>query len=248
VLTQVRVGAERYRFAVEDFKLADQAAQVDKRLADNMRASVSVKLESELEAIRTQARAVLGNYQRMTAYANAQIAFGRLYGSLGFDPLPDDFEKDDVATLTERVRGHLKATQTESLKMSSQLFGHLPSVAIKLVGVGDTVQQVRMHADVAELLKRNLLEIDAKHGLPLTLTLQHEANAANSSLQTATWQIAMNGAQGQVLGHAEHSATLPSAARTSAYEAALLAAVTSKLPQMRSWLATQTSTPTKEAP
>jgi outer membrane protein TolC len=248
VLTQVRVGAERYRFAVEDFKLADQAAQVDKRLADNMRASVTVKLESELEAIRTQARAVLGNYQRMTAYANAQIAFGRLYGSLGFDPLPDDFEKDDVATLTERVRGHLKATQTESLKMSSQLFGHLPSVSIKLVGVGDAVQQVRMHADVAELLKRNLLEIDAKHGLPLTLTLQHEVTAANSSLQTATWQIAMNGAQGQTLGHAEHSATLPSAARTSAYEAALLAAVTSKLPQMRSWLATQTSTPTKDAP
>jgi outer membrane protein TolC len=248
VLTQVRVGAERYRFAVEDFKLADQAAQVDKRLAENMRASVTVKLDSELEAIRTQARAVLGNYQRMTAYANAQIAFGRLYSTLGFDPLPDDFEKDDLRTLTERVAVHLKTTQNEALKMSSQLFGHLPAVAIKLVGVGDAVQQVRMHAEVAELLKRNLLEIDAKHGLPLTLTLQHEVAAAHSSLQLATWQIAMSDAQGQALGSAEHSAMLPSQARASAYESALVAAVTSKLPQMRSWLSTQTSTPSKAAP
>jgi outer membrane protein TolC len=252
VLTQVRIGAERYRFAVEDFKLAEQAAQVDKRLADNMRASVTVKLESELEAIRTQARAVLGSYQRMTAYANAQIAFGRLYSTLGFDPLPDDFEKDDVPTLAARVRVHLKATEKESLKMSSQLFGHLPSVAIKLVGVGDAVQKVRMHADVAELLKRNMVEIDAEHGLPLTLTLQHDAVLAHgspqtslqTSLQTATWQIAMSGAQGQALGTAEHSATLPSPARASAYESALVAAVTSKLPQMRSWLATQTDAPT----
>jgi outer membrane protein TolC len=245
VLTQVRVGAERYRFAVEDFKLADQAAQVDKRLADNMRATVTAKLESELEAIRTQARAVLGNYQRMTAYANAQIAFGRLYGTLGFDPLPDDFDKDDLGALTERVRVHLKATQTESLKMSSQLFGHLPAVSIKVVGVGDAVQQVRMHAEVAELLKRNLLEVDAEQGIPLTLSLHQAASAGNASLQTATWQIAMSGAQGQTLGSAEHSATLPNQARATAYEAALVAAVTAKLPQMRSWLATQA---TKDTP
>ncbi len=247
VLTQVRVGAERYRFAVEDFKLAEQAAQVDQRLADNMRVAVTVKLESELEAIRTQARAVLGNYQRMSAYANAQIAFGRLYGTLGFDPLPDNFEKDDIATLTERVRIHLKATQADSLKMSSQLFGHLPAVAIKLVGVGDAVQQVRMHADVAELLKRNSVPVDAAHGLPLTLSLQRDVATANGSLQTATWHIAMAGAQGQALGTAEHSATLPGQARASAYESALVAAVTSKLPQMRSWLATQTGAEAGEA-
>ena len=67
ILTQTRVSAERYRMALDDFKLADQASQVDTRLAAYTKASVSAKLESELEAIRTQARAVLGAYQRANA-------------------------------------------------------------------------------------------------------------------------------------------------------------------------------------
>ena len=80
--------------------LADNAAQVDKRLADYTRASVTARLDTELEAIRTQARSVLGSYQRANTYANAQIVFGRLYNSLGFDPLADDFEGNDIPTLT----------------------------------------------------------------------------------------------------------------------------------------------------
>jgi outer membrane protein TolC len=53
ILTQTRVSVERYRMALEDFKLADQAAQVDTRLAAYTKASVTAKLESELEAIRS---------------------------------------------------------------------------------------------------------------------------------------------------------------------------------------------------
>jgi outer membrane protein TolC len=105
ILTQTRVSAERYRMALEDFKLADQAAQVDARLAAFTKASVSAKLESELEAIRTQARAVLGAYQRANAYANAHIAFGRLYNTLGFDPIADDFDGNDLAQADRAGQG-----------------------------------------------------------------------------------------------------------------------------------------------
>ncbi len=234
VLTQVRVGAERYRFAVEDFKLAEQGAEVDRRLAEYTRASVTARLDSELEAIRTKARDTLGAYQRTFAYANAQIAFGRLYNALGFDPLPDDFETDDLPTLTSRVRGYLTSTDTETLKMSSQLFGFLPSVAIKFVGISDPIQQVRMHAEVSELLGRNLVPVDAEQGLPLTLTLRREDRGA---LQTATWVVALDTPNGKHLGDAQLASSMPADARSSAYEASLVATVTSKLPQMRSWLA-----------
>ena len=154
VMTQLRVGVERYRLAVEDFKLADNAAQVDKRLADYTRASVTARLDSELEAIRTHARAVLGSYQRANTYANAQIAFGRLYSSLGFDPLDDNFEGNDIPTLTGRVREHLKLTEQDTLKMTSNLFGYAPSVSVRLVGVDDSVMQVRMKAQIHEMLVR----------------------------------------------------------------------------------------------
>jgi hypothetical protein len=127
ILTQTRVSAERYRMALEDFKLADQAAQVDTRLAAFTRASVTAKLDSELEAIRTQARAVLGAYQRANAYANAHIAFGRLYNTLGFDPIADDFEGNDLAQLTQRVGAHLQATEKDAFALSSNLFGRAPS-------------------------------------------------------------------------------------------------------------------------
>ncbi|MCB0074273.1 MAG: TolC family protein, partial [Caldilineaceae bacterium] len=43
ILTQTRVSAERYKMALEDFRLADQASQVDTRLAAFTKASVSAK-------------------------------------------------------------------------------------------------------------------------------------------------------------------------------------------------------------
>jgi outer membrane protein TolC len=233
IMTQLRVGVERYRLAVEDFKLADTAAQVDKRLADYTRASVTAKLESELEAIRTQARAVLGNYQRANTYATAQIAFGRLYNTLGFDPLPDDFEGNALPQLTDRVRVHLKATEEDSLRMTSNLFGYAPAVSVRLVGVDDPVMNVRMKAQISELLTRNQVDIDTSNGIPMTFSLQRERK---DGLEKANWSIVLQDAKGGRKGTAQQTSTMPDNARNSAYEASLVAAVTSKLPQMRSWL------------
>lgn len=233
IMTQLRVGVERYRLAVEDFKLADTAAQVDKRLADYTRASVTAKLESELEAIRTQARAVLGNYQRANTYAAAQIAFGRLYNTLGFDPLPDDFEGNALPQLTERVRVHLKATEEDSLRMTSNLFGYAPAVSVRLVGVDDPVMNVRMKAQINELLTRNQVDIDTSNGIPMTFSLQREHK---DGLEKANWSIVLEDAKGSQKGNAHQTSTMPENARNSAYEASLVAAVTSKLPQMRGWL------------
>jgi outer membrane protein TolC len=234
VMTQLRVGVERYRLAVEDFRLADTAAQVDKRMADYTRAAVTARLESELEAIRTQARAVLGSFQRANTYASAQIAFGRLYNTLGFDPLPDDYDGNDLALLTERVRAHLKATEQDALKMTSNLFGHAPSVSVRLAGVENPVMNIRMKAQISELLARNQVEIDASNGMPVTFTLSREAR---DSLENASWSIVLADAHGNVKGEALHSSALPPNARNTAYEATLVAAMTSKLPQLRQWLA-----------
>ena len=234
VMTQLRIGVERYRLAVEDFRLADTAAQVDKRMADYTRAAVTARLESELEAIRTQARAVLGSFQRANTYASAQIAFGRLYNTLGFDPLPDDFDGNDLQALTERVRTHLKATEQDTLKMTSNLFGHAPSVSVRLVGVDNPVMNVRMKAQITDLLARNQVEVDPSKGVPVTFTL---SRAAKDSLENARWSIVLADGKGHVKGETRHASMLPPNARDTAYEATLVAALTSRLPQLRNWLA-----------
>lgn len=233
VITQLRVASERYRLALEDFKLADTAAQVDQRMSDYMRASVTARLDSELELIRVQARTVLGNYQRVNAYANAQIAFGRLQNTLGFDPLPDDFEANELPVLTERVRTHLNAVQKDAFKMSSTLFGYNPTVSIHLAGVSDPVTQVRMKAQLSELLTRNQVAVDSVEGTPITFSLRTESNG---TIDKINWSIDVLDRKGQTQGQTDYVTSAPNNARQSVYEAALVAAVTSKLPQIRVWL------------
>lgn len=232
ILTQTRISVERYRMALEDFKLADQAAQVDARLAAFTKASVSAKLESELEAIRTQARAVLGAYQRANAYANAQIAFGRLYNTLGFDPITDDFDGYDLAQLTERVREHLQAIEKDAFTLSWNLFGHAAAVNVNLVGIQDPVQRVRMKALVTELLGRHQIATDAKDGIPLKLEF---ASAESNGMKKVSWTIKLTDASGKPR-QARFTTTIPANARASVYESSLMAALNANLSDIKSWL------------
>jgi outer membrane protein TolC len=232
ILTQTRVGAERYRMALEDFKLADQAAQVDTRLAAFTKASVTAKLDSELEAIRTQARAVLGAYQRANAYANAHIAFGRLYNTLGFDPIADDFEANDLPKLTERVKSHLQATEKDAFALSSNLFGRAASVNVNLAGIQDPVQQVRMRALVTELLGRHQIATDAKDGVPLKLEF---TSAESNGVEKASWTVKLTDESGQPQ-QARFATTIPANARSSVYESSLMAALNANLGEIKSWL------------
>ena len=162
------------------------------------------------------------------------MLFRSLYNTLGFDPLPDDFEGNALPQLTERVRVHLKATEEDSLRMTSNLFGYAPAVSVRLVGVDDPVMNVRMKAQISELLTRNQVDIDTPNGLPMTFSLQRERK---DGLEKANWSIMLQDAKGSPKGSAQQTSTMPENARNSAYEASLVAAVTSKLPQLRSWLA-----------
>ncbi len=233
ILTQTRVGVERYRMALEDLKLADQAAQVDQRLAAFTKASVSAKLDSELEAIRTQARAVLGAYQRANAYANAHIAFGRLYNSLGFDPIADDFEGNDLQQLTQRVALHLQATQKDAFAMSSNLFGQAPVVSVQLAGIQDPVQRVRMTALVKDVLSRHQIEADDQRGVPLQLSFDSDRRPG---VERASWTVKLMDDSAQVRQQARFDTTIPADARASVYESSLVAALNANLGSIKSWL------------
>lgn len=232
ILTQARVAAERYRLALEDFKLADQASQVDSRLAAFTKASVTAKLESELEAIRTQARAVLGQYQRANAYANAHIAFGRLYNTVGFDPIADDFDGAGLQAVTDRVRAHLKAVEKDAFALSSNLFGRAVSVNVNLAGIQDPVQQVRMKALVSEMLGRHNIAIDAKDGVPLKLEF---ASAEANGVEKASWTVKLTDEAGHPQ-QARFATTIPTNARPSVYESSLMAALNANLGDIKTWL------------
>jgi len=103
ILTQVRVGALRYRLACDEVDFANQSLRVDRSLLDYARAARKTTLGSELEVIRAEGRFLLSRYQREAAYSSAQAAWGRLYNSVGLDVLPEAIEKDDIATLASAI-------------------------------------------------------------------------------------------------------------------------------------------------
>lgn len=236
VLTQLRVGVERYRLAVEDFRLASDAAKVDQRLADYTRASVTARIDSELEAIRTQARAMLGEYQRATAYSNAQIAFGRLYNTLGYDPLPDPALNAPLDELKRQVREQLQANEQQAYRFTSNLFGHQTSrVSVRLDEVSDEVLRVKVAADVKDVLQRQGLTIDQEAGHPITLrrTLQQ----SEGGTQRSTWALVLPDTPAEGGRVLEHSALVPAGARPSTEAAVALAAVNRHLTDIRRWAA-----------
>ncbi|MEQ1487198.1 MAG: TolC family protein [Methylotenera sp.] len=234
ILTQLRVSVERYNLALEDYKLADTAANVDKRLADYTKASVSAKLESELEAIRTQARSVLGAYQRANTYANAQIAFGRLYNTLGFDPLEDNFDHNSIAELSARVKQHLQETEQDSLKMKSNLFGNQTKVSVNVEGIQDAHLQKQMKEKLVALLARNKIVNDEVNGLPLTFSLKRDTTLA---IEKASWSINLSDKLGVVKQSTAYMTKVPEKSRDSIMEATLIAAASSSLTTMKTWLA-----------
>ena len=109
VLTQVRVGVQRYGLAMAELQFADESLRVDKRLLKYAQSAVQAKFDSELEVIRSEARALLAEYQRYASYSNAQAAWGRLYNSIGLDVLPETIDGNDIKTLADSM----KKTMTE---------------------------------------------------------------------------------------------------------------------------------------
>mgnify|MGYP003585560723 FL=1 len=104
VLTQVRVGLQRYNLSLQELKFSEESLGVDKRLLNYAQAAAKSQFDSELEVIRTEARALLGEYQRYAAYSNAQAAWGRVYNSVGLDVLPETVEGHDVKTLAVAMK------------------------------------------------------------------------------------------------------------------------------------------------
>lgn len=120
VLTQVRVAAQRYYLAREQYQFADQSTQVDGRLRDYAEASASISADSKLEFIRADARWLLSQYQRYAAYSDAQAAWGRLYNSIGLDVMPDVIASHDVATLAAEIQKTMMDWERTTLLAQSE--------------------------------------------------------------------------------------------------------------------------------
>lgn len=237
ILTQVRISINRYLLALEDFKFADKALQVDNRMMDYTRASVSAKLNTELEAIRAEARAILGAYQRTIAYAICQRAYAQLYNAVGFDAIPDTFEGDDLTTLTKKINEQL-IKGNGVFPIHSNLFENIKFISIKLSNIDNVpINKTFIQTKINNMIKEYNLNIDDNKGLPIMFTLQR--HTISKELEKITWNIELIDSDGKDNNKLSFTTTIPSNAQASTYEATLLAAVSETLPKIQNWVREQ---------
>ena len=116
ILTQVRIGAQRYDLALSELDFAEESLRVDQRLLAYARAAAKSRFDSELEVIRAEARALLAQYQRHASYSNAQAAWGRLYNSVGLDVMPKIIDSHDIKSLADVIGKTMAEWQASTFK------------------------------------------------------------------------------------------------------------------------------------
>lgn len=197
VLTQVRIGVQTYGLARSELLLAEQSASVDGRLLSYTRAAVKSNAEGELEVIRAEARALLTEYQRHSAYAQAQAAWGRVYNSVGLDVLPAAMDNTTVKGISEAIKRTMVEWQKVTFQSAAPRAEALPEV--RLVATGDGLGAIEQASEVA--LKRNGIAVGSKAEAPWTLEVSFVSGSSPLAHETAraTVRVRLSNNLGQLL-------------------------------------------------
>lgn len=238
VLTQVRVATERYRMSLQELNVAKESTLVDQRLASYARAGLSTRADSELELIRAETRALNSEYQRYSAYAAAQTAFGRVYNSLGLEVVPEDIAGSDIASLSAKIGAHVARIESETFPKVAAVSATLPAVKLRIdAPTGDASADVsQVQAAVEKALARNHIPALPADAAGALLSLQLQAQPPRDGVRSAEWVLRFAKADGAPSGEARYRSTLPATLTPRALGAFGEAAVIANLRTIESWL------------
>ena len=104
VLTQTHVAYRDFYSFVRQYEYAKRLWVLDQLVNRSAEQTYENEMESLLGRLRAKVNVVQTELQFFGAFAAAQNGLGRLYASLGLDPLPDEMEDVSVRGLTEAIR------------------------------------------------------------------------------------------------------------------------------------------------
>jgi outer membrane protein, multidrug efflux system len=104
VLAKLHIAHQQYLYARRAFSRAQEVADVDQRLYEQIRNRNATDVGGDLERISAQVSAQISQLERYQTYAETQAALGRLYAALGVDPLPEDVDTLDFVGLSRALR------------------------------------------------------------------------------------------------------------------------------------------------
>ena len=239
ILTQVRVSVERYRLALHDLDIARDSNKVDQRLASYARAAESTRADTELELIRAETRSLHSQYQRYSAYAAAQTAFGRIYNSIGLEVLPVNMETASVAELASVVADNLKNLEAEAFPRMDAYNTAIPPTRLKielptnLSGVeSNTIRQ----SVEKMLLRNNIVVLGSLESTAPQLLMKLVQAPSRDGVRRVKWEISVNKGDGKQMGAVNYASTLIGGDSTKVVTAFAEAATIANIKKIDQWL------------
>lgn len=120
VLAQVNVAWLRREQSLEDYRLAQELLDVSTRLEQRTANAAAASAGTEQDMIRRSARGVFFELRRDLAYAELQNASGRMYSTIGADPLPRRLLDADLPTVSAEIAHALAAWDEGRMDLSLQ--------------------------------------------------------------------------------------------------------------------------------
>ncbi|MEJ8845104.1 TolC family protein [Variovorax rhizosphaerae] len=231
VITQVRVSVERYKLTVLDYELAAESSRVDQRLASVSRAGSSNKLESELESLRTDSRALVSRFQLATAYASTQAAYGRIMNSVGIDLLPEEVESSDIPTLAKAIEASLVAGERDAFLIPAVLQARSRAVSVRVLDLAAGIDAGAVRGAVENVISRNDVVV-LPSGAPLLLTMRY-GRLESKATARAQWRMALTGPGDKPVLSRDYVSFLPGDAPQRSINAFAEAAALSVLTDVR---------------
>jgi outer membrane protein TolC len=104
VLAKLNIAYQQYLAATREYRRSADLAEVDQRLYQQIANRAITDTQGDLERISAQVSAVFSELRRYQSYADAQAALGRLYATLGLDPVAGEVETLEIAALSRAIR------------------------------------------------------------------------------------------------------------------------------------------------
>jgi len=103
VLTQVHLSYQQFLVAQQQYKRTQELDAINQKISKHIATDAENEAKTGLERIRASTNALMSRLQLLEAYAGIQSSLGRVYVSLGLDPLPVFIENYDINTLASSI-------------------------------------------------------------------------------------------------------------------------------------------------
>lgn len=118
VLSQVHIANIKYAEARRSYELSDKYLSVAKRISEQVRNANSAQRNGKLELIREELNLVLAELRRDVAYADVQNSYGRIFASMGLDPVAAGFKDQSTDELSKTIGNTFAQWQSGKLDLA----------------------------------------------------------------------------------------------------------------------------------